>query len=307
MSVLDSRGLENEKVWEAILYSYRIDPDAPSYLSRGDRIFAVNKDEFISISSASGTETSFVYSDSSKTAASKVAASMSVGANYGAFSAAASMAVKSTEKSDIKTVRMDRVTKAQKYKVSAIDSFKLFPARHLTENFKEAVAALTVEEIERNIGSFYAKSMVLGAEVRKSYIMEATSSDTERSVQAELEGAYGGSMMGVKAKASAGVTKRNSNKNADMREEWSAKGGDTMIWLRSSFETDGETTVEEVQEEWANSITDDNLYPFDYELGLVWKLVEAVDQQKGKEYREYLEKKWEENKMKFVPTKFVES
>ena len=147
--------------------------------------------------------------------------------------------------------------------------------------------------------------MDLGGQIRKSYTMQATSSDTESSVSAELEAAYGGAMLGASAKASVGVSSRSSNKNAQMNVEWSAKGGDTTIWLGKEFDVGGDTSVSSIQEEWAKTITDDNLYPFDFDLGLVWDIIKGIDEEKGNEYQKYLEEKWEKNKNLFKPTKFL--
>ena len=304
-SVADSipQDLANEKVWEAILYGYTVDPDAPSYLDRANRIFDVGDEDVIAIFSKSEMQSDFQYSDNEETAASQVAASMSVEASFGAFSTAASMEVSSSSDSSIKTVRMDAITKSIKYQVNSVGNFRTFPDRYLTDNFKESVKYLSVEDIEKLIGVFFVRSMDLGGEVRKSYTMQATASDTASSVQSELEASYGPSLFGVSAKASVGVSTRETNKNSEMRVEWSAKGGDTTVWLGGDFEDAG--GVGGVQDEWSKTINNDNLYPFDYELGLMWDLVKAVNQKKGEEFQQYLMKKWEDQANKFAPTRFL--
>ena len=212
----------------------------------------------------------FEYSNSEHTAAKNFASSVSVEGSFGAFSAAASMEVSKTSSKSIKTVRMDALTKAVVYEVSSKDEFRTFPERYLSDNFKEAVRSLTVEQIEKRIGVFYATKMDLGGELRKSYIMQATEEDNEQSITTELRASYGTSMMGISATASLGVSSRESTREAHMNVEWSAKGGDTTVWLGKSFDPEDETGVSEAQEEWANTITDHNLYPFDYQLGLMW-------------------------------------
>merc|ERR1712176_231959 len=104
--------------------------------------------------------------------------------------------------------------------------------------------------------------MDLGGEIRKSYTMQATEDDTQTSVKTELEAAYGNSMMGVSAKASVGVSSRVTNKKAQMKVQWSAKGGDTMVWLGKTFTKKGDTSVASIQAKWAKTINDNNLYPF---------------------------------------------
>ena len=303
---VDTRGLENEEVWEAILYAYIVDPDEPSYLARGDHIFEVNSDESIAISSNSDMVMEIKYSDSTHTVAKSLATSMSVGVEYGAFAAAASMEVSKSSDKSIKTVRMDSTTKAIRYEVASKGGFRTFPERYLTDNFKESVRALTVEQIEQRIGSFYATRLDLGGEIRKSYIMQAKEEDTAQSVKAELEASFGSGLLGVSAEASVGVSSRVSDSKAQMNVEWSAKGGDTTVWLGKEFTDSGDTSVASIQREWAETMNDDNLYPFNFELGLMWDLVKAVDQQKGEEFQRYLQQKWENNKSQFLPSRFFE-
>ena len=308
MPALETRGMENEKVWGAILYSYKVDPDEPSYLSRGDRIFDVDIDNLaddIAISQNPDMRVEVDYSDSEHTAAQELASSVSLEGHFGAFSAAASMEISKTSDSSIKTVRLDSYTKAIRYEVTAVGGFRLFPAKHVTQVFKDAVNSLPVEKIEQLIGVFYATNLDLGGEIRKSYTMQATKEDSAQSVQSELQAKYGAGLFGVSAKASVGVSSRSSDSNAQMKVEWSAKGGDTMIWLNKEFT--GDTSVQDVQSQWADSITDDNLYPFNFELGLIWDIIKAINPAKGQEYQDYLTKKWDANKALFQPSKFLAS
>ena len=247
----------------------------------------------------------FKYSDSEHTASKNVAASMSVSGHYGAFSGAASMEVSHTSDKSIKTVRMDALIKAIKYEVASKNALRTFPQMFLTDNFKKAVKALSVEQIEKRIGVFYATRMDLGGEIRKSYTMQATEDDTQSSVKSELQGEYGNSMMGASAKASVGVSSRINNKRAQMKIQWSAKGGDTMVWLGKTFTDMGDTSVASIQQKWAKTINDDNLYPFNYELGPMWEMVKAVDMKKGIAFQKYLEKKWGDLAKAFHPSKFL--
>ena len=200
---------------------------------------------------------------------------------------------------------MDASIKSIKCEITTKGGLRLFPERFVTDVFKEAVKALTVEQIEKRIGSFYVMRLDLGGQIRKSYTMQATQSDTEASIKAELTAAYGSSMLGANATAHLGVLKRASNKNADMRVEWSAKGGNTTLWLGKQFKKEEADAVSNIQEEWAKSFTDDNLYPFNYQLGLMWEIIEKIDHDKGVAFKEYLEKKWEANKNMFRPSKYL--
>ena len=241
------------------------------------------------------------YSDSEHTAAKNVASSMSVEGGFGAFSAAASMAISQTSDSSIKTVRLDSYTKALKYEVSAVGNFRLFPERHVTDAFKEAVKAMPVDRIERVIGVFYPLNVDLGGEVRKSYTMQATKEDTADSVTAELKAKFGPFFS---AQTSVGISSRNSDSNSQMKVDWTIKGGDTMMWLQKEFT--GDASVQDLQAKWSDSVTDENLYPFNFELGLVSDIIKAIDLQKGNEFEAYLNTKWEANKNLFQPSKFLE-
>jgi hypothetical protein len=255
-------------------------------------------DDYISRSSYPETESSYVYSDSEHTAAENFAGSMSISGSYGAFSGAASMSVSKSSNSNIKTVRLDKITKAIQYRVITKNSFRNFPQWFLTANFNESVNALTVEQLEKEVGVFYARKLDLGGEVRKSYTMQATATDNESSVKADIQASYNAGLTKVNAEASFGMSKRTSNKNAEMKTEWSAKGGDTTIWLKSSASSS-------LQEEWGDSITSENMYPFDFKLGYMWELVKAVNVQKGNEFEQHLKKKWDANKNLFKPTTFL--
>ena len=247
-------------------------------------------------------EKDVVYSDSEQTASKKVAASMQVEGSYGAFSAAASMSVSSSADSSIKTVRLDSYIKAIKMEVSSKQAFRTHPEDFLTDNFKRAVTELSLEDIEKLIGVFYATEMDLGGEVRKSFTMQATSKDNEQSITAEISGEVNGGLYKVGAKASTGVSTRSSNKNAAKNTEWSAKGGDVTVWLGQNLDDDD---MSNTQAKWAETINNTNLYQFDFELRPMWDLVKAVDQEKGEKFQEFLEKKWGLQGEEFSPSMFI--
>jgi len=301
-----TRSLANRKVWEAILYGYVVDPNSPSYLERGDQIFDVKslKDEVISIISDGTIDMEVDYSDSEKTAAENLAVGMNVEASYGAFSAAASMEVSSSSESSIKTVRLDAVTKALKYEVKAVSDFLNNPELFLTDSFKRTVKTHSFEHIEKNVGVFYATKLDLGGELRKSYVMQATREDNEFSVRAELEASYNSGLLGVSASVNTEYGTRSSNSDAQIKIEWHARGGDTSVWFGAPLDQNQEG-IEDIKNEWRNTITDDNLYQFDFRLGYVWDLIKKVDMARGIAYKEYLEAKWDEQYNAFKPTRFL--
>ncbi|KAL5250686.1 hypothetical protein ACHWQZ_G016428 [Mnemiopsis leidyi] len=299
-AIQTARSIQNEKAWEAIRYGYVVDKNSPNFLSRGDVIFDVPEQsisDIIAISARPTMNRKMVYSDSTQTASTKVEASLSLKGSYGAFSGAASMAVSSSSDSSVKTVRLDCYIKAIQYEVSAIGSLRTTPQNHLTENFKTSVNTLSPEQLEEMIGVFYARSLDLGGEVRKSYTMQATKEDNESSVSAEVSAAY----LGNSFTAKVGVSTRTTNEKAQMNEDWSAKGGDATVWLQAD-PSEQDTSV---QAKWAKTINDDNLFPFNFEMKPMWELVKAVNQKKGEEFEKYLLDKWSRQSSEFSPTRFL--
>ena len=297
--------ISNEAIQDAILYGYVIDPDAPNYLSKGNRIFKNDKgSDAVSIVHNSIMSGEYEFSNSEHTAAHDLAHSMKVKGEYGAFSAAASMEVSHSSSKSIKTVRTDRVIKALKYEVNAVGDFATFPQDFVTENFKRSVEKLSVKRIAEDVGVFFATKLDLGGEIRMSYTMQATEDDTQTSAKAEMEAAFKSGLMGGSGSSSTSYGHRESNKNAETRKSWSVQGGDTTVWLGQSF-TDGDDSIARIQEEWKNTLTDENLYPANFELRPMWHLVKAVNQKKGEELQKYLEKKWGKQASSFDPKEFL--
>ena len=308
-------GLANEGVaMAAIAYGYNIDPDSPSYLKRGDIIFDIDRNKDLSISSSASVEVDHQYSDSDHSADKNIASDFNVEGCFGAFSAAASMEVSKSTSSSIKTVRMDATVKATKYEVSAKGGLRTFPHEHVTKNFKRAIEFLTNEEIETSIGIFFATKLFLGGAIKKSYTMQATSEDTEKSVTSELKASYGAKLMGVSGSAAMGLTTRKSNKDSMMNIQWAAQGGKTEIWLGKDFSKEGES-VSATAAEWAATIDETNLYPSDFELRPMYDLIKAIPDskkgfsyyKKGVEFERYLKKKWGKDASAFHPSRFLKT
>ena len=299
--------MQNEKAWEPLLHGFIVDASSPSFLAQGGAVFEIpaGKDysDYVAIRAKPLSASKQVFSTSEDTASKKIAASFSVEGSYGAFSGAASMSASRSSDSSIKTVRLDYFTFTRQYEVAAAGKLLTSPEELLAENFKKAVKSHSVEEIEEDFGIFYAKRLDLGGEVRKSYIMQATSKDTEQSISAEVSAEYNGGVGSAKASATASFSSKRTSNNADMRQEWSSKGGESSVWLKLGLTKDANEAA--VQKEWADTITDDNLYPFNFKLEPLWELVKAVDEQKGKKFESYLLKKWQVQANAFHPSMFL--
>jgi len=303
MPSLVKKALENETPQDAILYGWVIDKTAPNYLSKGDQIFERNAD--IGISRKTEMIMDFKYSDSEKTAAQNIAASLKVEGSYGAFSAAASMEFSESSSSNTKTVRIDATTKAVKYEVRARGFFNIAPQDHLTEHFRVAVQSLSNQQLEEDIGVFYATQLDLGGEIRMSYTMNSFQSDNALSVKSSLQASYGSGLMSGSVEASGGYDTLSGANQRDVKITWSAQGGDTNVWLGASPNGNAEVTA--IQQRWSDTFTDANLYPANFELKPMWDLVKAVNPQRGAEYQRYLEAKWEHDIDTFTPTEFATS
>lgn len=297
----------NEAVEANLLKGFAVSGDRnyPNYLRSTWTIFNVDRDKDVSISHNSYVTLDMQYSDSENTAAKNVAVEVGVKGHYGAFSAAATMKVSSSSSSSYKTVRIDSVAKATKYRVASKGAFRSNPAQFLTQTFKDTVKTHSLAELEKDHGIFYAVALNLGGQVKKSYIMEAMATDTETSVFAEIQAKYGSAGMGVTGKMSYSNEQRSSNKKSTVKQQWKANGGEPNIWLKGSFNAQSEAgALDALVKEWAGSINDDNLYPSDFELRPMWELVMAVDQAKGEQFKTYLENKWADQLKQFVPTRF---
>merc|ERR1711962_838855 len=268
----------NEKTTGFIGYAYKVDSESPNFLSKAQKIFDVNQGSDVSVNSYETMKCDEVYSTSEDSADKKFASKMGVEGSYGAFSGAASMAVSDNTSSSIKTVRLDILIKSLQYEVSAVNEFASFPHDRLSEVFKRSVNELSVEELEERVGIFYATKMYLGGCVKKSYTMEATKYDTINTVKAELKGSYGPDLLGVTASSTMERSVAKSSSKAKMSTQWSAQGGNTRIWLGCDFSKDDKSVI---QKKWADSINQDNLFPFNYTLRPMWEMVKKVNPQKG--------------------------
>ena len=308
--MIEADSINNESVVCAICYAYQVDPYSPTYLSRGDMIFNIDESKDIAITTNDTINMKLQYSDTQFTAAHWAAQSMKVGAHFKAFSGAASMAVEPNEESKYHTVRVDAIGVCTKNCITTRGNFRTHPEDCLTEDFKLAIKDLSLEEIESRIGVFYAIKLQLGGMVKRSYVMEATEEDNEVKITAELQAAFGKECLGVGLDAAATFERgrRSTNKNAKVRREWKAQGGDTDIWFRiGEGGADGPqfSSAMEIAREWGKTIDKTNVYPFEFELRPLWELIEEVDKEKGKKFRIYLEDKWEKDGYRHMPTMFL--
>ena len=296
---------QTEAPWLALAYGFDSSPDAPYFIRKTSKIFHISSDD-VDVATELYADGKIVYSTSEKTIAEHVAATMGVAGYFGAFSAAASMAVSKSAEYSIKTARLDEFVRFNQEHAMAAGAFRTQPHTKLDPSLKtyiEAVRLSRVQDIAETLGSFYARSTNLGGVVQKTYTMQATEYDTQASVEAALKAGRGNSLIGGEGSFTDGHTKRTDVEGAQMSTRFHAEGGDTRLWLAVN---ERGANFEEVQQRWAASFAADghDLYPWGLELRPIWELVERIDAAKGQALREHLTLKWERLARAFSPVNF---
>jgi len=273
---------------QVLSYSFEIDGKSSTFVRRKEKIFdlrdALHKSPY---SQADGFTKSYT---SSEDAGRKIAANLGVKGSYYGFSASTSMSASSDESSSFHTCRTDIAIVASKYRATA-RGLNIRPSKKLFPDILEFIQDTSKpEELVDSLGEFFATQVDLGGLFRKTYIMEMEESETVQNIETELQASYGVAMVGsVEGTAGASYGTRSHNTNARTKTQWDCQGGDTTILLRADKDN-----FNEVKGRWAQSVKDDNLFPFGFKLKPIWKVISEVDPQKGKEVEEYLHKKWKD-------------
>ena len=296
---------QTEAPWLALAYGFDVDPDSPYFIRKTSKIFDISSDD-VDLTPDMYADGKIVYSTSEKTVAEHMAANMGVAGYFGAFSAAASMAVSSSAESSIKTVRLDSLVRFNQQRAMTAGAFRTQPHTKLDQSLKayiEGVPLSSVQDIAETLGSFYARSANLGGVVQKTYTMQATADDNQVSVEAALRAGRGNWFIGGEGSFTDSHTTRTDVEGAQMSTRFHAEGGDTKLWLA----VDGRgTNFEEVRQRWAASFAADghDLYPWGLELRPIWEVVERIDAAKGQALRDHLTQKWERQAHAFRPVNY---
>jgi hypothetical protein len=283
--------------WNALNYTYTIDYSKPYFLKKKLQVFNLTKDD-VELNPEDTFDKEIVYADFERTTGQKIAADMSVAGCGWGFSGSASMAATSKSKSKKHTCRIDARVCFKKYECIPKGDFSLDPIDFMTEKAKKFILKNKPRKIVSNFGEFYTEQCALGGVFEKTYIMEISEEDEEKSLKAEVEASYDGGIFSVQSKNTVATTTRTCNRVANMRTIWHVEGGDSKIWMGLT-----DSNVDEVKRIWSNSIQDKNLFPFQHTLKPIWELIALVDPEKGRKVEEYLMAKWEEEK--WSPTEYV--
>merc|ERR1711974_143989 len=72
-----------------------------------------------------------------------------------------------------------------------------------------------------------------------------------------------------------------------LRTIWCVWGGSSTIWLKLTKDNRAD-----IQRKWADSVTDENLFPLKVRLQPIWNLLEPLNKTKANKLKKYLETKW---------------
>jgi len=230
-------------------------------------------------------------SDNARTASDKFSASLSIDATYGAFSAAASASTNSESESSYQKMSIVHLGLATKFKVSIR---ALYPYKHLRPDVKELLLNGSPANIMKKLGCFYAKEMTLGATKQNKFEQIKTSEDSLEEFEAEFTASGGWGILSASATASAKTVQKKSSSGETIKIKIQTRGGDASKLLKVNRKGDNQ---EEVMQEWAETIENDNLVPTSYKLVPLWELLEHKDMSpaKARELKEHMLSVWKKN------------
>lgn len=271
---------------QLLAYSFTTDPDAPYFTRNQKVIFDFGGEEGVDMVALDAADADTIVSEGMEDTVKQVSGKVGIEGSYYAFSGAASVSAESMSQQQVKTVRIDKMIQATKYRVT---SKWIYPHRMLTKSAKEFLLNEEPAAIMRNFGVFFATQLTMGGVLQTTYLIEATAEDSKSSLSAQLEASYGTPLARVKASAEGTVKTEALNSESNMRSKWSVKGGDASLWLQ--LQGDNADTV---QKKWADSITDENLAVIKYSLRPVWELLDHAEMNpaKAKELQSFMLKEW---------------
>jgi len=224
--------------------------------------------------------------ESIRETASKVATETGIEGSYLAFSAAAKISTEHMNNNNVKKFRLDRKMLAYKYKLTLTNPY---PHQMLTQTALNFLRQESPARIVEQYGEFYAKEMRLGGIFQLTNVAEMSSSDTKSSVEWDVRASYSAGFS-VSAYSQGSVNRSEYKKNTEISTKWVVKGGQTTIWFGLARD---DSNLEDIQRRWADSLSDDNLYPVWKRLAPLWKVLEDVDSNKARQLETYLKEKWE--------------
>lgn len=268
-----------------LTFAYAPDPASPNALRKRGDIFTLDN------TMVTGTHDSRAYSTSKESSSleessKSIATSLNISGSYMAFSGSASLKFHSLSSSQHESLRRDVKLQAFQCELRASGDFHTRPELHLSESFTWAIANRDAATLARDFGPFYARGVQLGGQFATTYIMEKTSQDTSTTFSAEIEASYGKGPVEIKGALTLDTKNRHNTQSGSIERKVTWLGGDTSVLLSTPTDTS------QINAEWAATFTNDNLYPFSFELRPIWDLVKSVNHEKGVQLEEAYASTW---------------
>jgi len=267
----------------ALAMSWHTDPDAPYLVSPGIQLFEYEDEEMNRVSVPTAVSETKV-SDSYEMYAKSISASIGIEVEarpYGVEAAAhaSASAVWGTSSS---TYRFDQYVKAKKMRISrnTLDAHE-----HLTDSARRFLLEAKPNRIEATLGQFYPTSVTLGGVYQLTMMTERRSSDSFKSIAANMSGSY--KKFAFKAKGSLSGAAASTHVEGDRSYHLKMRvlGGDTTPWLGLQS-----NNYDSIQGEWVQTITEENMYPVGVRLRPLWELLDHADMDpaKAEELKNYM-------------------
>jgi len=226
----------------------------------------------------------FVKSEDLEDMTRKIAASLSIGGSYEAFSASVKTSTEQSVTKNKKQMRIDNVC-------TAIDSIwrpeDLWSASDILESVKEAFLTRTPAEFAADFGAFYPKMMTLGAMMRYSFVKVSETTETSSDYQAEITAKANELLASASASAAGSSSKKIGSSKETTTISVATSGGDPAIMLGSTAKN-----YEQQLAKWRESVDESNLYPMHFELGLLTDLLMDIDPHGANELAKYYKRIW---------------
>lgn len=252
-----------DRVWDTLMYGFKVDGAESSYLRRTMMLFAGVQD-MVRMSPASRVRGDIKVSDSETTAAEHVATAMGVEGSYAGFSAAVSMSASHSSETRVKTTRVDVEVIARKYTLTASAGFRFNPQTYLDPHVLAFIRESAPNEL-LELGEFYAYYADLGGLFRKTKVMEMRQGETSTGLVADASSGFKGFIGSLNARMSVEYGVREGTANANTKTWWQCEVGEPMVWLGANS-----GNIDQIQSTWAHSVTDANLYSYNFKLKPIW-------------------------------------
>jgi len=127
--------------------------------------------------------------------------------------------------------------------------------------------------------------VTLGGVYQLTIMTERRYSDSSMSIAATISGSYNRFAMSAKATLSGAAASTHVQGGRNYHVKMRVLGGATTTWLGLQA-----NNLKNIQEEWVNTITEENMYPVGVRLRPLWELLDHpdMDPEKAEELKNYM-------------------